>query len=88
MAIHWSRRILVVVGAILLTSSGMVSGDPVGLTNPIASKILKGEIVVGVADFLQLPKTLDPHSFRSPLVLIYGYHLGMINSRKNMTAFQ
>ena len=61
MAIHWSRRILVVVGAILLTSSGMVSGNPVGLTNPIASKILKGEIVVGVEDFLQLPKTLDPH---------------------------
>ena len=41
--------------------AGATSAEPVGLTDPIAAKIAKGDIVVGVEDFLQLPQTLDPH---------------------------
>ena len=35
--------------------------EPVPLENPIADKIVKGDIVVKAIEFVRAPKTTDPH---------------------------
>ena len=55
------QRTVGAVALLLLAWSGLTAAQPEGLTDPITTSIVQGEVVVGVQDFLQLPKTVDPH---------------------------